>query len=310
MKLKIICLIFLAIFPLINFCLDNEKYVRFKQAVNASHNRSYLAPINFGDLNHLLFEARISDHYFINFRKNTTWAADGDFNIVMRMLDQKSVPIFTPSYNPGVNLYYYSKDKSLSGSNIIYSLGFYHFSNGQNGKFYNEDGSINTKDGNFSTNYISFKSFSLFRDNKRNYIERIVGSQLKLFVFTYPKIRNIYPKGSLEISLEDFITNLYKIIDPFKWKNKDYYKNKDVYTLNRFKVNIGYIFGNMSSPSNFEDRISLEIISSFKPAWLDDFSFFAKYYYGKDYYNIHFTEKLSQFSIGIMADNFTFRNDK
>ena len=310
MKIKIIYIFLLTLLPIINFGLSKEEYEQFKQAVNASHKRSYFAPVNFGEINNLIFESRISDHYFINFRRNTNWAADAEINLTIRMLDQKSVPINTPNYNPGINLYYYSKDKRLFGGNIVYSLGLYHYSNGQNGDFYNSDGSINYKNGNFSTNYISIKSFSLFRDPKRNYIKKILGGQFMYYIDPYPTMKPLFPKARLDIYLENFITNLYKEIDLFNWENKSYYQDKDIYTLHRFKLNIGFLLGYMQNTKFLEDKIIFEITHSYKPTWLDDFSFFIKYYYGRDYYNIHFTEKISQFSIGIMSDNFVFRSDK
>ncbi len=298
----------LLLFPVVAFAINKEEYEQFKQTINASHPRSYFAPGNFGNVDNLIFEGRVSDHFFVNFRRNANWAADADINITLRMLDQKSVPIYTPSYNPGINIYHFSTPKFLNEENFINAIGFYHYSNGQNGKFYNEDGSINYESGNFSTNYISFKNYSLFRDPKRDFVKAVFGSNLKVYLGTYPRMQPLFPKASLNLSYETLITNLRKGFNIFYNKNNDVY-DEESFTLYRLKINFGFLFGYMRD-TDFEDRFTVEITESFKPKWLDDFSFFFKYYYGRDYYNIHFTEKISQLSVGIMADNFIFRSDK
>ncbi len=301
-------LIILALLPVVALAINKEEYGQFKQTINSSHPRSYFAPANFGNEENFVFEGRISDHYFINFRRNANWAADADISITLRMLDKESVPIYTPSYNPGINIYHFSTPKFLNEENFINAIGFYHYSNGQNGEFYNEDGSINYKTGNFSTNYISIKNFSLFRDPKRNFVKAVWGSELQIFVGTYSKMRPLYPKARLNLSCETLITNFRKGFNLFYNKDSDIY-DEEKFTLHRLKINLGFFFGYMRD-TNFEDRFTVELTNSFKPKWLDDFSFFLKYYYGRDYYNIHFTEKLSQISFGIMADNFIFRSDK
>ena len=121
------------------FALSQEEYQSFKQTVNASHKRSYFAPVNFGDVSDLVFEGRFSNHFFINFRRNSKFAADAAINLTLRMLNQESVPIYTPSYNPGINFYHFSKSSGIFDEDIIYALGFYHYSNGQEGPYEDED---------------------------------------------------------------------------------------------------------------------------------------------------------------------------
>jgi len=293
------------------FCLNQKEYKDFKETVNTSHKRSYFAPGNFGDVNNLIFEGRFSNHFFINFRRNSNWAADAAINLSLRMLDQKSVPIYTPSYNPGINIYRFSKNQGIFKQDIIYALGVYHYSNGQEGPYENEDGTLNFKDGNFSTNYVSLKSFSLHRDPKRNNVKSVLGSEMRYYFETYQKLKADFPVARFDLSIEDVITDWYKeVYALFGISQQEVENNDELYTLNRIKINIGVMFGYMRNTDYFEDRLILETTYSFKPFWLDDFSFFAKYYYGKDYYNIHFNEKISQLTIGIMSDNFTFRSDK
>ncbi len=309
-KKKRSCLLFLLLFsPL--FSLNPHEYQNFRETVNASHERSYIAPGNFGDVNDLIFEGRFSNHFFINFRRNADWAADASINLTLRMLNKESVPIYTPSYNPGINFYHFSKNGGLFEQDVIYALGLYHYSNGQDGNYQNDDGTINYKNGNFSTNYIALKSFSLHRDSKRDNVKQILGSQLLYYFETYSHMKADFPIARFDINIESLITDwqtkAYSLFGISKQMRED---NQEIYNLNRIKINLGMYLGYMKQNKFLEDRITLETTYSYKPFWLDDFSFFAKYYYGKDYYNIHFNEKISQLTVGIMTDNFTFRSDK
>ncbi len=311
MKIKRISswLLILAFSPLLS--LSPDEYQNFRETVNASHERSYIAPGNFGDVNDLIFEGRFSNHFFINFRRNADWAADGAINLTIRMLNKESVPIYTPSYNPGINFYHFSKNNGLFGQDIIYALGVYHYSNGQDGSYQNDDGTINYKNGNFSTNYISLKSFSLHRDSKRDNVKKIFGSEFLYYFETYAPLRADFPAARFDINLESLITDWQtRVYSLFGISRQMRESSQEIYNLNRIKINVGVFLGYMKQTKFLEDKIVFETTYSYKPFWLDDFSFFAKYYYGKDYYNIHFNEKISQLTIGIMTDNFTFRSDK
>ncbi len=303
---------FLLVCPFLIFALNEEEYQNFRQTIDASHERSYFAPGCFGNVGELIFEGRVADQYFINFQRNANWAADAEINITMRMLSKKSVPIYTPSYNPGINFYYFDDDDGIYGGNIIYALGFYHFSNGQAGDYYIDNDpqkGINYKNGNFSTNYITIKSFSLKRDAKRDYIKNIFGAKFSYYVMTFHTQRAAFPKARLDLSIENVISDWYKVWNLFGRSKKKDKNGEEIYTLNRIKVDFGFLFGYMKGHEDWDDKITFETTYSYKPSWLDDFSFFTRYYYGSDYYNIHFNQKISEITMGIMSDNFNFRGD-
>ena len=73
--------------------------------------------------------------------------------IILRMYQEKSYPVRTPSYMPQVSLYYIMKDGKDGRSLSLFGR-YAHHSNGQDGDFYLENGEINVKSGDFATNYI------------------------------------------------------------------------------------------------------------------------------------------------------------
>jgi hypothetical protein len=70
--------------------------------------------------------------------------------------------------------------------------------------------------------------------------------------------------------------------------------------------NTTIIFGEMENVGDFDfsKRIGGSITLSYNPKYLEDVRIFAQYYYGQDYYNIHFENTLSEFRIGLMTDSF------
>lgn len=49
-------------------------------------------------------------------------------------------------------------------------------------------------------------------------------------------------------------------------------------------------------------RLTVSFRISVHPAALDDFTLFAQYYFGQDYYNINFEKTLNVLRFGIIAD--------
>ena len=71
-------------------------------------------------------------------------------------------------------------------------------------------------------------------------------------------------------------------------------------------INTTYIFGDMEDVDalDFSKRFGGSITLSYNPKYLEDVRLFIQYYYGQDYYNIHFENTLSELRIGLIADPF------
>ena len=72
---------------------------------------------------------------------------------------------------------------------------------------------------------------------------------------------------------------------------------------------MGWIFGDLYEAGRLEvdKRLILDIRYQYYPRWLDEFAFFVRYYRGQDYYNIRFTNTLSNVSFGITSNTTKLR---
>lgn len=65
---------------------------------------------------------------------------------------------------------------------------------------------------------------------------------------------------------------------------------------------MGWIAGKLNDEKTFNiKRLIFDYTLSFTPAFLRDIDVFIQYYYGQDYYNIHFDKQLSVIRIGISS---------
>jgi hypothetical protein len=143
-----------------------------------------------------------------------------------------SLPVRTPSYMPGGTFfiplrsprstaatYDWYKDKQYLG------LAFFHHSNGQDGPEFNEDGTINVHNGNFSTNFLEFA----YNFNKRT----------KLSGATFGGscngdedcAANEMPKGYRDVYGKLGLEQHFNTTDAIK----------DLYGTTRINFNLGYI---------------------------------------------------------------------
>ncbi|MEA2103704.1 MAG: hypothetical protein U9P79_03575 [Candidatus Cloacimonadota bacterium] len=284
---------------------------RFSKYILANSEIGYITFFDgIGNLDPLWFEAKLVPNYLIK-TKNSRMGAVLTPKIILRMFKEKSDPVLTPSYMPQVTVYSQLNEVSETSPKVTYLfVRFSHHSNGQDGDFFNENGSINTYDGSFSTNFIELGFFV---------------SKL----FSYQVNANDFFRTSLEFHpkyLQDEVLNdLYGNI---RWHNdfRIFKFSKEAFTflfsrnetgdnhLNknkirpRFRANINttIIFGEMKHADTFDfsKRFSGSITLSYNPEFLEDIRFFIQYYFGSDYYNIHFENTLSEFRIGLMADPF------
>jgi len=263
----------------------------FPKYIAASHKRSYITLTEgFGNLNPLYFEAHLAPTYLIHLKEEYKWAIELSPQMVIRMQREPSFPIRTPSYMPRITYYHnFHKGKSLSNQLIPYAS-LAHHSNGQNGDFYDENGSINIQDGNFATNYLEVGVFAtqLIRDN---YIKN--GNFLKAYAaYHFAKEPNLIGKyGDFRINLE------YQFIHQLNQKQRL-----------RQSIHAGWIFGGMNdlSPVNFKERFTFQYTISYHPRMAEDMSVFVQYYYGQDYYNIYFNNNISVLRFGLMTDVLEF----
>jgi len=111
-------------------------------------------PTDIGNIEPLWFEGNLIPNFYIRQSKNSKLMGVLTPQIIIRMYQEKSYPIQTPSYMPQITIYYSFSGESNSKKNITLYGRIAHHSNGQSGDFFLENGELNLKSGDFSTNYV------------------------------------------------------------------------------------------------------------------------------------------------------------
>jgi len=282
--------------------MDNGEDV-FQHYIATNHKRSYITMLEgFGNINPLYFEARITPYYLIRLKDQYRWAVELNPAGIIRMQREKSFPIRSPSYMPRITYYHNLKQKISGNKKVVPFLSLVHHSNGQNGDFHNEDGSVNTIDGNFSTNYLEM-GFFMTKLNTRNTGQRkFYKSYLEYHFASDPHLKGRY--GFLRANFEfQWIHQLSSYVG-----KRGELRQKSKKHRIRQSFNTGWIFGGLENTSsvNIEERLTFKYTFSYHPKITEDMSVFVQYYYGQDYYNIYFNRNISVLRLGLMTDQLKF----
>ena len=138
---------------------SDRTYLSFGQGIG-----NYKTPYGIKRLNPLVFEGQISPDFSLSLSKKRTIGLAVFPKIVIRMFNENSVPVKTPSYMPSILLYqrihwpfqkkifnFFNSEKQLAF--LTYRLS--HHSNGQDGDYFLPGtDSVNYRNGNFSTNAV------------------------------------------------------------------------------------------------------------------------------------------------------------
>lgn len=272
----------------------------FFKTVRANQTDSYITfSQGLGNVEPLIFEALVAPYFLLRTSRNAKWGAIISPSIRIRMYAEESFPVRTPSYMPEIS-FYHQLSRSRDENVKYLFLDLTHHSNGQDGDFFNEDGSYNTESGNFSTNYLELGLF--------------LNKNIVNFSNT-----NEYFKTSLEYHIDaqraDEMEGRYSFI---RWHNDlrifrfpgysstspklVFDKNPAVQT----RIETTWLFGDINNASFFDlkKRLNLSLTIAYRPPFLSDVSFFANLYSGEDYYNMHFYRRISVFRIGLQAYSF------
>lgn len=178
----------------------------------------------------------------------------------------------------------------------------FHHSNGQDGEFFNEDGSINLENGNFSTNFFEagFHFGSLTGGGNRS-------NKVSIEVHTGAF-------GALAID-EEALQDRYGFMRlNYRFYNSRFFYRKTrerTEELWRLAIEGTFIFGEIESDA-FWSRLNLESKLFFKIPSSQNFALFASLgWIGQDSYNIYFENSYWLGRIGITASSsFIFENNK
>jgi hypothetical protein len=264
---------------------SDRTYVSFGQGLG-----NYKTPYGVQRLCPLVFEGQVSPDFILKLSKKRNAGLVFFPKIVIRMFNQNSVPVKTPSYMPSVLLYhqinwpllketfrfFIAPENQLTF--VTYRL--IHHSNGQNGTYFIKGtDSVNYTNGNFSSNAAEI-AFSWSAIDSTS-----VGKSFMNGRIAYER--------QLDFQREPLMKNTY-------YYNKLTAEGHIIYS-EKIKAYITYSF--MWGTKHFGSRNSLDIFIVMKPFHkLANFSVFVRGYAGPDYYNLYYENILRTCTVGIIAD--------
>lgn len=261
-----------------------------------NQGNSYITfPTDIGNIEPLWFEGNIIPNFYLRQSKNSRLMGVLTPQIIIRMYQEESFPVRTPSYIPQITMYYkLNKEGSAKGTTIFGR--FAHHSNGQEEPFFLDDGSVNTKSGDFSTNY--FEPGII----RTNFSKRFNAYQF------FKTSLEIHPKYWSAEELEGIYSNVrwHNSFSVFKLSKKKEEQKRNQANIS-LKGETTWHFGDINnwSSANF-NRLDFSLTFYYHPRFFEDIGLFVRYYNGADYYNIYFSHQLSVLRIGFMTDKLRF----
>ncbi len=260
-----------------------------------SQGESYVTfPTDIGNIEPLLFEANLNASFYIRTSKDARLIGVLTSQIIIRMYQEYSLPVRTPSYMPQLTAYYRLNSKASINSLSLMSR-IAHHSNGQDGLFYLDNGEINTKSGNFSTNYIELGLI------KTNFNKRFNATQFfSTSIEWHPKkLTDEDLIGKYSLYRWNTIFSIFKL--PIEKTNQ---KERASISL---KGKTTWMFGDIYERDFFSlERLNLSVTFFYHPKFLQDIGLFAQVYRGMDYYNIYFNHQITVLRFGIMTEKLKF----
>lgn len=273
---------------------DTLLKINLSTIVTVSQGNSYVTfPTDIGNIEKLWFEGNLIPNFNIRKSKNARLMGVITPQIIIRMFQEKSFPIRTPSYIPQITIYYLLSSKTVFNSLSLFGK-LAHHSNGQDGVFFLDDGSINLKTGNFTTNYFEF-GINKTRYSSRFNATQFLGASLEAHPTSWSEnnMENIYSKYYLHTKFSIFKLPLLKQFGIKKAKFS-------------FKSEASLLFGNTNDFNNILNRFNLSFKFFYHPKFLEDVGLFVQFYHGMDYYNIYFNHKINIIRFGIMTEILRF----
>lgn len=253
----------------------------------------------FGNIDKLIFEADIIPYFLVKLSGSDRWGIELSPEIILRMYNEKSVPVRSPSFMPRITGFYQIRQPEVYKSDLFGYLSVWHHSNGQENDFYNDDKvTINTRTGNFSTNAAEVGLFMSEPDKLNPNATRYIKLSTVYHFMHVTDLNNIY--GDLRFFVD--LQSIVNVTKTLRMLNLVSNNSRTSSAMLYGSVKFGYIADNFNHTKAISlNRLIFKGTISYKPFFLHDINLFAQYYYGQDYYNISFSRQLHLFRFGLMA---------
>lgn len=251
---------------------------------------------------------------------STGWGVTFTPLVRLRMLGETSSPVRPPSFMPKFTLQHFRLKRTSDSLDEFeytrepvdlwsFDLTIGHHSNGQEGCLWDEDLSdgdpaclaplgvdvtsddLNQASGSWSTHYlradVRFKRMPTDDD-------RVVDGEWGggLWFEGHPHFSG-NPAGSISSELQD-LYGWGRVGARFQWMGR----GVDTRARNRIELSLEGVIGADSEAPDV--NFSLEVSRSYE--WLRGWGFFARWYWGQDYYNVQFLEELNELQFGLVFD--------
>ncbi len=226
--------------------------------------------------------------------------------VQVRQFRRESSPVQTPSFNPGIRLYYWPG--AWEGASFFHylSLGMHHYSNGQSGPHYRDDGSVNTESGSFSSDYYELAYHyagtrmlqGWQRVSLRHYLTKLTWEKEQTGVYETTVLR--YEHHTPRLGTLPLLNPL----PPFRLVPADSALQFDI----AYKFGRDYIYDNPVSgerkPAGTADNVQWHLAWILSPQNWDDLSWYLRYDHGYDNYNINYERPMHRLQLGLVTHNF------
>ena len=250
-------------------------------------------PTDVGNIAPLIFEANVNPSFIIRERKDSRLMAILTPQIIIRMFNEESYPIRTPSYIPQISFYYLANKKEALDYLVLFGK-IAHHSNGQEGDFYNADNTINVQSGSFATNFLEFGFLKTSYSNKLKAIKTIKSSI------------ELHPKEWMLQEMRGQYSGLrwHNSFTSFKFPLKEDDNGKAKFSL---KAETTLMLDNFNNLDFFDvNRLNASFTFYYHPKFLEDIGLFVQLYHGYDYYNINYQHQMSIIRFGLMTEILRF----
>jgi hypothetical protein len=283
--------------------LQNHRYVELYR----SHtDMSYLAPNNeFGSPATYVLTGNLIGNFFLLASKQSRFALALTPDFTIRIRNEPSAPVRTPSYRIGARGFYRLTGRA---SHFRYVQGqVYHHSNGQDGEVFRPDGSVNTATGDFSTNYTQWTYHWGTHHRHRYGTHYATGVRWHAPFFNHSEgLTDNY--GFVRVlgqaqyrrfrHTEHKVTTLRKSTLTAEWLRLNAQASYAVDHLNGWGI------------GSLKRRLNAEVSAYYIPPFSRDTGVFATVgYYGEDPYNIYFTDRYFFVRIGFTVGYLRYDED-
>ena len=154
LKAAILSFLGLALLPSSVYGQDTDSTLTFLPIYKSNRELSYTSPKGeLGSPVDFVLIGKLTTSYFLYAPKVSRFAFALIPEFTVKVIDERSAGVRTPSLKLG-SMFYYQINQDPEHYRYA-SLRFTHHSNGQDGEAIGADGSINTRTGNFSTNFLT-----------------------------------------------------------------------------------------------------------------------------------------------------------